>query len=65
MTKFQRKELDALFEALTTEWGDAPDYEQLLRDTHLGIALSDAGRSPDGQVDDRVVDLVERYRPSD
>ena len=65
MTKFQRTELDALFEALTTEWGDAPDYEQLLRDAHLGIALSDAGRPLSGQVDDRVVALVERYRPSD
>ena len=65
MTKFRRKELDALFETLTTEWGDEPDYEQLLRDAHLGIALSDAGRSLSGQVDDRIVALVERYRPSD
>ena len=65
MTKFQRKELDALFEALTTEWGDEPDYEQLLRDAHLGIALSDAGRPLTGKVDDRIVALVERYRPTD
>ena len=65
MTKFQRTELDALFEALNTEWGEAPDFEQLLRDAHLGIALSDAGRPLAGQVDDRVVTLVERYRPTD
>ena len=65
MTKFQRIELDALFEALSTEWGDDPDFEQLLRDAHLGIALSDAGRPLTGQVDDRIAALVKRYRPKD
>ena len=65
MTKFRRKDLDALFEALRDEWGDTPDFEQLLRDAHLGIALSDAGRPLSGKVDDRVADLVERYRPRD
>ena len=65
MTKFRRRELDALFEVLRTEWGDAPDFEQLVRDTHLGVALSDAGRPLSGKVDDRVADLVERYRPRD
>ena len=65
MTKFRRKDLDALFEALRDEWGDTPDFEQLVRDTHLGIALSDAGRPLSGKVDDRVAALVERYRPRD
>ena len=36
-----------------------------LRDAHLGIALSDAGRPLSGRVDDRVAALVERYRPRD
>ena len=65
MMKFGRGELDALFEALRTELGDAPDFEQLLRDAHLGIALSDARRPLTGQVDDRIVALVKRYRPKD
>ena len=65
MTKFRRKDLAVLFEALRDEWGDTPDFEQLLRDAHLGIALSDAGRPLSGKVDDRVVALVERYRPRD
>ena len=65
MLKFRTRELDALFDALNTEWGDSPDFEQLLRDAHLGIALSDAGRPLSGKVDDRVAALVERYRPGD
>ena len=65
MLKFRTRELEALFDALNAEWGDAPDFEQLLRDAHLGIALSDAGRPLSGKVDDRVAALVERYRPRD
>ena len=40
----------------------APEYDLLLRDAHLGIALSDAGREFKGQVDQRVAALIEKHR---
>ena len=59
---FQKDTLDALFAELETSYGQFTEYEQLLRETHLGIALSDAGRNFDGQIDERVVALIEKHR---
>ncbi len=59
---FQKDTLDALFAELKINYGQTTEYDQLLRDAHLGIALSDAGRDFDGQIDDRVVALIERHR---
>ena len=59
---FQKDTLDALFAELEINYGQTTEYDQLLRDAHLGIALSDAGREFDGQIDDRVVVLIERHR---
>ncbi len=59
---FQKDTLDALFAELEINYGQTTEYDQLLRDAHLGIALSDAGRDFDGQIDDRVVALIERHR---
>ncbi len=59
---FQKDTLDALFAELEINYGQTTEYDQLLRDAHLGIALSDAGREFDGQIDDRVVALIERHR---
>ena len=55
---FQKDALDALFNELDTRYAETPDYDQLLRDAHLGIALSDAGREYESQVDDRVATLI-------
>ena len=59
---FQKDTLDALFAELEINYGQTTEYDQLLRDAHLGIALSDAGREFYGQIDDRVVALIERHR---
>ena len=49
---FQKPALDALFDELDNRYAGTSDYDQLLRDAHLGIALSDAGREYESQVDD-------------
>ena len=61
---FQKDTLDALFAELETSYGQTTEYDQLLRDTHLGIALSDADRDFDGQVDQRVSTLIKKHRNS-
>lgn len=62
---FEKSALDALFDELANLWGGSADYDQLLRDAHLGIALSDARRDFDGEVDGRVVELIKKHRASD
>ena len=62
MTIFQKDTLDTLFAELETIYGQTTEYEQLLRETHLGIALSDADQDFDGQVDQRVSSLIKKHR---
>jgi hypothetical protein len=59
---FRRQHLNALYEDLDAEWRGKPEYERLLRDTHLGIAYSDAGRPLD-DIDPRVVALIDKHKP--
>ena len=59
---FEKSALDALFGELDDRYKGTAEYDQLLRDAHLGIALSDAGREFDEEVDGRVAELIERYR---
>ena len=59
---FLKPDLDALYEELDDAWRGKPEFEQLLRDAHLGIAYSDAGR-PLSDIDPRVVALIEKYKP--
>ena len=59
---FHRQHLDALYEELQRAWRGKPEYETLLRDTHLGIAYSDADRPLD-DIDPRVVALIDKHRP--
>ena len=61
--KFHKKDLEALFDVLKQEWGTLPDFEELVRDAHLAIALSDAGRPLSDEIDARVSALVEKHRP--
>ncbi|MYF79128.1 MAG: hypothetical protein F4180_04390 [Chloroflexi bacterium] len=59
---FQKDTLAALFAELEINYGQTTEYDQLLRETHLGIALSDADRDFDGQVDQRVSSLIKKHR---
>jgi hypothetical protein len=61
---FRKQHLDALYEELNKQWKGKPEYDQLLRDTHLGIAYSDADRPLD-DIDPRVVALIEKHKSGD
>ena len=63
MNMFEKSQIDALFDEIKQEWQDTPEFEKLARDAHLGIALSDAGRPFGGDVDPRVVALIEKHKP--
>lgn len=60
---FEKAHLDALFAELDSEWRGSADFDQLTRDTHLGIALSDAGRSLEDRIDPRVIALIDKHKP--
>ena len=62
MKILDKNALDALFKELDDGYAGTPDYDQLLRDAHLVIALSDAGRDLAGQVDGRIATLIEKHR---
>jgi hypothetical protein len=60
---FEKTQLDALFADLERQWRGTPEFEQLSRDAHLGIALCDAGRPFGDKIDQRVVALIEKHKP--
>ncbi len=62
---FEKDALDTLFADLADRYADTPDYGQLLRDAHLGIALSDAGRDYESQVDARIAELIATHQTTD
>lgn len=62
---FGKSDLDALFGDLEGSHGTSTDYDRLLKQTHLAVALSDAQRPLDDQIDSVVVALVEKHKPSD
>ena len=62
---FGREKLDALFDELSREWRGKPEYEQLIRDAHLGVALFDAGRPLSADLSHTVVALIEKHKPQD
>ena len=61
---FRKKQIDALFSELEQGWLGKSEYEQLVRDAHLGLALSDAGQPIDGRVDPKVAALILKHRPT-
>ncbi|MDE0204460.1 MAG: hypothetical protein OXP66_00305 [Candidatus Tectomicrobia bacterium] len=60
---FDKDRLEALFAELDVEWRGSADFDHLTRDAHLGIALSDAGRSLEDRIDPRVVALIDKHKP--
>jgi hypothetical protein len=59
---FEKTHIEALFGELEQQWRNTPEFEQLSRDAHLGIALWDASRPLD-RIDSRVVALIEKHKP--
>ena len=58
---FDKEMLDALWADLQGKYGNDADWEQILRDTHLGVARSDAGVDL-GTIDSRVVEAIQRHQ---
>ena len=58
---FDKQALDALFEELSDEYELEPDWEDIRRAAHLGVARSHAGAAL-GKVNPRVVPLIEKYK---
>ena len=59
---FDKESLDALFEDLRDQYELEPDWEEIQRDAHLGVARLDGGVEI-GTIDPRVAELVTRYNP--
>ena len=62
---FTKEHLDSLMAELRQEYQGKPGWEKLVRDTHLGIALCDAGRPLGDDLDPRAVALIEKHKPKD
>lgn len=58
---FDKPKLDAFFAELKSKYGDDPDWDDIIREGHLGIAKSDGGVSLDN-IDKRVIDLIEKHK---
>ena len=62
---FRKQHLDPLYDELNRDWQGKTEYEQLLRDTAIGVALVDAGRSLSDEIHPVVVALIEKHSPKD
>ena len=60
---FQLEDLDLLFDDLNRAWKGKPQYEDLLRDTHLAVGLSDAERPLPSDLSPIVLALIEKHKP--
>lgn len=59
---FDKDSLDALFDELRDQYELEPDWEEIQRDAHLGVARLDGGVEI-GSIDPRVAELVTRHNP--
>ena len=59
---FDKDSLDNLFDELRDEYELEPDWEEIQRDAHLGVARLDGGVEI-GEIDPRVAELVLRHNP--
>ena len=59
---FDKQSLDNMFGELRDQYELEPDWEDIQRAAHLGVARSDAG-VPLGDVDSRVVSYITKHNP--
>lgn len=59
---FDKQTLDHLFDDLRDQYELEPDWEEIQRAAHLGVARLDGGVEL-GDIDPRVAELVLRYNP--
>jgi hypothetical protein len=62
---FDKSSLESLFDELRDEFELEPDWEEIQRDTHLGVAYADSGMLEErkGSLDSRALELVNRHNP--
>jgi hypothetical protein len=58
---FSKAQVESIIKQLKQEWGNDPNWEQLLRDTYLGMARADAGQAL-GNLDARVIALIQQHQ---
>lgn len=59
---FDRQSLTALFDELRDEYELEPDWEEIQRAAHLGVARLDGGVEL-GDIDPRVGELINKHNP--
>ena len=59
---FDKKSLEAMFDELRDNFELEPDWEEIQRDAHLGIARSDGGVELGG-IDPRVIEALNKHNP--
>ena len=59
---FDKNSLDALFGELRDNYELEPDWEDIQRAAHLGVARLDAGVDI-GELDSRVAEVVQKHNP--
>lgn len=57
---FSKEGVEAILGQLRQEWGSDPSWEQLLRDTYVGMARADAGVAL-GDLDARVIAILQQH----
>ncbi len=57
---FNKQSLDNMFDELRDEYELEPDWEDIQRAAHLGVARSDAGVGL-GDLDSRVIPYIEKH----
>jgi|TARA_B100000749_G_C18069538_1_gene318973 hypothetical protein len=60
---FDKKSLDAMFDELRDNYELEPEWEDIQRDAHLGIARLDGGVEM-GKIDPRVAEALTKHNPS-
>ena len=58
---FDKEMLDTLWADLKGKYGSGPDWDHIVRDTHLGVARSDAGVDL-GDIDPRASEAIIAHR---
>ena len=62
---FNKSSLELLFDELRDEYELEPDWEDIQRDAHLGVAYADSGMLDErkASLDSRAVALVTKHNP--